>query len=575
MAFALIILVTSLGYASFQSTKRSAIDEFNRRQLVLAQQGATSNGLYMDGLTRHTRAIGDAQIIKVFKEAPSRIELQRRLKELRSLGVTDIRVLDRTGEVRFAATAPGAEGQNYSRRKYFRDARASDSPDTIFIESIDSGRGKDRSNIVAIASPIFLGNRFAGLVMLNLDLDVLIKKHVEPLRSTRGGGVFLIDSQRKILWAPERSMLGKDLLKFGRELPGLAQAVKRMAAGDTGLAEFTFYRFNKSEQKFSRRVKEEMFLAYAPVQINNTTWSLGIWASQNVALRPITGTVRTLLLLVLVILAIIIGASVYSIIRLARAGKVLEDKVESRTTELRESEGKFRRIAEILQDALIAPVPEIAGLSVAVGYEPAYQPERVGGDFYDAFMVNGEEAAILVGDVAGKGIEAAGLTETVRSSIRALAKINSSPAFILEKTSAAMIGRITSHEFATALLAIVNIRERVLRIANAGHPPPVIFNGTSKVVELKPGLPLGTIAGSYRETELRLSANSGVVLFTDGLLEARKDGQFFGVDGILAAVNDNRSKDVQQIVEQLIARATEFAGGKVVDDIAVITIRFP
>ena len=94
-----------------------------------------------------------------------------------------------------------------------------------------------------------------------------------------------------------------------------------------------------------------------------------------------------------------------------------------------------RHVATTLQEAFIHPLPDVPGLEFAVTAQRAYEPDLVGGDFYDAFDLGDGRAAVLVGDVEGKGVRAAGLTETVRSAVRALALVDASPGFILGKTN--------------------------------------------------------------------------------------------------------------------------------------------
>lgn len=93
------------------------------------------------------------------------------------------------------------------------------------------------------------------------------------------------------------------------------------------------------------------------------------------------------------------------------------------------------RVAETFQRSLLTPIAPVAGLEVGVAYVPAFEPEKVGGDFYDLFSLEGGVTAVIAGDVVGKGVEAAVLTQTVRAILRTLASIEQSPSFILTKAN--------------------------------------------------------------------------------------------------------------------------------------------
>ena len=132
-----------------------------------------------------------------------------------------------------------------------------------------------------------------------------------------------------------------------------------------------------------------------------------------------------------------------------------------------------RRIAVTLQENLIHPLPEVEGLELSVVGSTAYEPELVGGDFSDVFLLDSQHVAILIGDVAGKGIRAAGLTETVRSTVRAFAAVDSSPASILRMTNQLLLRRGVEEELVTAFLVILDTLSGHTIFASAAHPPPV------------------------------------------------------------------------------------------------------
>jgi PAS domain S-box-containing protein len=231
------------------------------------------------------------------------------------------------------------------------------------------------------------------------------------------------------------------------------------------------------------------------------------------------------------------------------------------------------RIAETLQESLIRPVPKLEGLEVVVSYETATEAARVGGDFYDIFALDGDLVAVVIGDVAGKGVEAAGTTEMIRSSVRALAYIDPSPSFVLSKTNQALLAQTEPEDFATALLLILNMTTREIGIASAGHPPPVLCGRQAESISIPIGFPLGLFAETYKESYMRLKKDECVVLYTDGLTEARRNRRFFGEKGVLRTLQGVPADDPRTVVECLLKSVKEFSDGKLKDDIALVALR--
>lgn len=231
------------------------------------------------------------------------------------------------------------------------------------------------------------------------------------------------------------------------------------------------------------------------------------------------------------------------------------------------------RIAQILQEGLIQEVPEIRGLDIGIVYGSAYEAERVGGDFYDIFEVGDGLVAVLVGDVSGKGVRAAGLTETIRSSVRTLAYIDPSPAFVFSRLNQSLIRQLPAGDFATAVLLVLDVASGDVAIASAGHPPPVLCGNRCAFADVAPGALLGAFSTTYKESYLNLSEAQDIILYTDGLIEARKDSELFGQGRLLKVMQWAHSLDIQETVDDLLRAATEFAQGKLADDIAIVGLR--
>ena len=135
-----------------------------------------------------------------------------------------------------------------------------------------------------------------------------------------------------------------------------------------------------------------------------------------------------------------------------------------------------RHVAKTLQEHLVHPLPVIEGIEFGRVSRSASSPAMVGGDFSDVFALGDSRVAFLIGDVAGKGIQAAGLTETVHTAVTGYALIEASPGFVLGKTNELLLQRSgEGDQYVTAFLAIVDRRTGDVAFASAGHPPPVRF----------------------------------------------------------------------------------------------------
>jgi hypothetical protein len=232
-----------------------------------------------------------------------------------------------------------------------------------------------------------------------------------------------------------------------------------------------------------------------------------------------------------------------------------------------------RRIAVALQENFLSPLPQIAGLDLGLVIQTAFAPEQVGGDFSDVFALDGSLVGVLIGDVAGKGIRAAGLTERVRSVVRAFSTVDSSPAFILRKTNQLLLRRPTEGEFVTAFLLVLDRETGRATYASAGHPPPVLVGHREcRMLDVSFGVPLGAFSKDYLDGHLTLAPGDCLVLYTDGITEARRSGELFGEQRLVEAVSRLRSRAPQGLAEGLRDEAAAFAG-RLGDDLEVLVMR--
>jgi PAS domain S-box-containing protein len=208
--------------------------------------------------------------------------------------------------------------------------------------------------------------------------------------------------------------------------------------------------------------------------------------------------------------------------------------------ELRLARRREHEIAHQLQKSMLSgSLPSRPGLTLDVAYRPAVSTLEVGGDWYDAFWLDdGQTMGLVVGDVVGRGIEAAATMGQLRSALRALASTGLSPAGLLlaldEYSRRHDVGHV-----ATLVYAQLRTETRRLRYASAGHPPLVVtapgaepslaWEGRTAPLDAYYGRPI-----EREEAELTLPAGGGVLLYTDGLVESRSRELDAGLDELLA-----------------------------------------
>lgn len=237
-------------------------------------------------------------------------------------------------------------------------------------------------------------------------------------------------------------------------------------------------------------------------------------------------------------------------------------------------------LARTLQRSLLPPaLPTIPGVELAARYHPAGSGTEVGGDFYDVFRTGGGTWGVALGDVCGKGAEAATVTALVRYTVRAAAVAVPSPAGALELLHAAMLRAVADGGpdlFATVVLARLRPRAgRVhARLSLGGHPQPFVRRASGVVVRVgRPGSLLGTLPEvAVADSSCTLGPGDVMVLVTDGILEARRGRDLFGDERLAALLASLTDPKVEEVASAVEAAALEHAGGSPRDDLAVVVI---
>ncbi len=248
-----------------------------------------------------------------------------------------------------------------------------------------------------------------------------------------------------------------------------------------------------------------------------------------------------------------------------RAGLALEN------AQLYERE---HRAAEALQRELLPTLPSVPGLRLAARYVPSAQAGQVGGDWYDVLPFPDGGVALAVGDVSGHDLSAAAVMGQVRAVVRAYAWEGKQPGEVLDRTCELVRG-LDIDRVATALFARLEPPRadgrRVLRAANAGHPPPLVLTPgeAPRLLDPPPSLLIG-LAGPPRATEeVELAPGSVVVLYTDGLIERRDRDVGEGL-AELQQVAATLAPDAE--VDDIATTLVEKMCGEGEDDIAVLVV---
>ena len=233
-------------------------------------------------------------------------------------------------------------------------------------------------------------------------------------------------------------------------------------------------------------------------------------------------------------------------------------------------------IAETFQTALLMEPPAIPGIDVGVRYRAATDTARVGGDFYDLVTLGPGRLMVIVGDVCGKSLGAAAQSAVVRYMLRAYAA-EGSPGEALSRLNSAVIAQTPDQPFVTLVVAYIDVARHMFEYAVAGHPRPIVLAGHGAFpVPGEGNVPVGIFRGAvYPTNRAILPDDTCVVLYTDGITDARVEGNLFGEARLNETVLQNLGLPAQDLADTILETVKEYAGGVLPDDCAVVTIRLP
>jgi PAS domain S-box-containing protein len=242
--------------------------------------------------------------------------------------------------------------------------------------------------------------------------------------------------------------------------------------------------------------------------------------------------------------------------------------------------GQRTRVAARLQESLLPErLPEVPGVEVAVRYTTAEEAVEVGGDFYDVVPVSDHEHLVVIGDVSGRGVDAAAVTGLARHTLRAFAQ-EPSPAAGLRRLAQILSAQGDGERFVTAVaarLARPPGGAATLTLARAGHTYPVLLRaqppGTVEVLRSEGPL-LGAFAEvAVEEVEHRLHPGDALVLYTDGITETRRGEELFGEERLVAALAAAAGGTAEELADAVLASVEAFRAAPSEDDVALLVLR--
>ena len=253
-------------------------------------------------------------------------------------------------------------------------------------------------------------------------------------------------------------------------------------------------------------------------------------------------------------------------------------------TAIRSALERERHVAETLQQTILEEIPEdrFPGLSVASRYLAAWQEAQIGGDFYDAFALDGGKVVFVVGDASGKGLNAAIRTAEVKFALRAILHQEPAPALALAMLNdfvcaAQRLQERAEDTFVVLTVVVLEAATGEVCVATAGAEPPLVLRANKTAEEVRTtGVPVGFLADQqYTPRQLRLGVGDMLLLATDGITEARQGKDFLGYEGMVGLAQQAMSgtDSVGTVAQAVLDGAQEFAGGTLHDDACLLMVR--
>ena len=239
-----------------------------------------------------------------------------------------------------------------------------------------------------------------------------------------------------------------------------------------------------------------------------------------------------------------------------------------------------KRISQALQRGMRNELQHVDGLTAQGLYSSATAAAFVGGDFYDLISLPGRRACVIMGDVSGKGVEAASVSAAVKTALGAYAWEGLAPARMVRSLNDFLLGFSRLETFATLFVGIIDLAAATITYCSAGHPPALLVRRGAQEISML-DVQSGVVGAfpdiTYRDGVISVGTGDVLMLYTDGTTEARDpSGAFFGEQGLRDMLMRESAPDkpFEGFLDRLLATLDDFTGQRLDDDVAMVAVRF-
>lgn len=237
-----------------------------------------------------------------------------------------------------------------------------------------------------------------------------------------------------------------------------------------------------------------------------------------------------------------------------------------------------KHISQALQSGMKNELQQVEGISAEGIYSSATADAFVGGDFYSMIKLPGRRACIIMGDVSGKGIEAASISSAVKTALSAYAWEGRTPARMVATLNEFLLGFSRVETFATLFVGIVDVATSSLMYCSAGHPPAILVSaqsGDAELLDVQSGVVGAFHDMEYKNGTVRLHEGDILLLYTDGTTEARSpEGAFFGETGLRDMIMNEVPQGFDGLLNRFLSTLDRYTGRRLDDDVAMVALRF-
>ena len=237
-----------------------------------------------------------------------------------------------------------------------------------------------------------------------------------------------------------------------------------------------------------------------------------------------------------------------------------------------------KHISQALQSGMKNDLQKVEGISAEGIYSSATADAFVGGDFYSMIKLPGRRACIIMGDVSGKGIEAASISSAVKTALSAYAWEGRTPARMVAMLNEFLLGFSRVETFATLFVGIVDLTTSSLTYCSAGHPPAILVSaqsGEAELLDVQSGVVGAFHDMEYKNGTIRLHEGDILLLYTDGTTEARSpEGAFFGETGLRDMIMNEVPRGFDGLLNRFLSTLDRYTGRRLDDDVAMVALRF-